>query len=296
MRTMSIENHVLIVGLALLLYVAAVFNGLPLRPQMWLYPLVRKAAQSKLDYQTRTMPALETEHFRIKYTPADAESVPMVAEASEQAYQSVTALMGYRPQDKIIIVIQPSREELRRVFGWTGTETAMGVYWGGSIQLLSPRLWMTGKTTADFVQSGPMVHEFTHLVLDYMTNGNYSRWFTEGLAQYMEYQVNGYEWRQASNMLNQELYSMPELEGNFDGLQNQSLAYRESFMAVRYIAEVYGNDKLQQVIVDLTKGQSVAKAIQTATGLTYADFVLRWPAWAVVQDAQKKLPNIGMAI
>jgi hypothetical protein len=293
---MSIENHVLIAGLVLLLYVVSVFNGMPLRPQMWLYPLVRKAAQSKLEYQTRAMPVWETEHFRIKYTPLDADIVPMVAEASEEAYSSVTALMGYSPKDKIIIVIQPTREELRKVFGWEGTETAMGVYWGGSIQLLSPRLWMAGQTTADFIQSGPMVHEFTHLVLDYMTNGNYSRWFTEGLAQYMEYRVNGYEWRQASNKLSQQLYSMNELEGDFDRLPNQSLAYRESFMAVRYIAEVYGEDKLQQAILSLTKGQSMTKAIQTVTGLNYAEFVLRWPAWAVVQDAQQKLPNIGLAI
>lgn len=295
MRTMAIQNHVLLIGLFALFYVVAVFTELPLRPQMWLYPLVRKAAQAKLDYQTRTMPVYETEHFRIKYTSADAEVVSMVAEASEQAYESVTEFMGYRPQDKIIIVIQPGREELRQVFGWTGTETAMGVYWGGSIQLLSPRQWMKGESAADFMHSGPMVHEFTHLVFDYMTNGNYPRWFTEGLAQYVEYRVNGYEWRQTSNTLNQALYSMPELEGNFDGLTNQSLAYRESFMAVRYIAEVYGTDKLQQVIVGLKQGKSMENAVRTATGLKYADFVTHWPAWAVARDSQPT-PNFGLVI
>jgi hypothetical protein len=293
---MSVEHPVLIVGLVLLLYMMAVLNGLPLRPQMWLYPLIRKAAQAKLDYQTRAMPVQETEHFRIKYTQADTEYVPMIAEASEEAYSAVVALMGFSPQDKIIIVVQPTREELRRNFGWTGSESAMGVYWGGSIQLLSPRQWMDGQSVAHFKQSGPMVHEFTHLVLDYLANGNYSRWFTEGLAQYAEYRINGYEWRQPSNKLEQHLYSMAELDGNFDELANQSLAYRESFMAVRYIAEVYGEDKLQQIILALVKGQDMGKAIKTATGLGYTDFVLRWPAWAVMQEKQDKLPNMGLAI
>lgn len=296
MRTMSIEHPVLIVGLVLLCYVAIVFAGLPYRPQMWLYPLVRKAAQSKLDFETRTMLVWETEHFRIKYTSADTEYVEMVAEASEEAYKSVAGLLGFSPKDKVIVVIQPTREELRRNFGWTGSESAMGVYWGGSIQLLSPHEWMYGKTAADFKTNGPMVHEFTHLVLDYMANGNYDRWFTEGLAQYAEYRVNGYEWRQSSNKLDQQLYSMAELEKNFDGLSNQSLAYRESFMAVRYIAEVYGEDKLKEVITSLTKGQSLSRAIEGATGLGFTDFVVRWPVWAVMQDKEQKLPHMGLAM
>ena len=44
----------------------------------------------------------------------------------------------------------------------------------------------------DYFKEGPMVHEYTHLVVDELTGGNYSRWFTEGVAQYVEQQVTGY--------------------------------------------------------------------------------------------------------
>ena len=52
---------------------------------------------------------------------------------------------------------------------------------------------------------------------------------------------------------------MSELDGNFDDLPNQALAYRESLAAVRYIADVYGEAKLQQVIEALQAGQSISK-------------------------------------
>lgn len=50
------------------------------------------------------------------------------------------------------------------------------------------------------------------------------RWFTEGLAQRIEYQVSGYLWIEQDSTLRQKLYSLDELEKRFDRLSNQPLA------------------------------------------------------------------------
>jgi len=254
---------------------------LPLRPQQLLYTLVRQAMVVKINFETREMAVAETPHFIIKYTPMDEPVVDMVAQAAEAAYTPVTQALGYVPKQKTLVLIYPDKSQLRQAFGWSGDQNAMGVYWGGVIQILSPRLWLqSGNDVAEFIHAGPMVHEFTHLVLDHVTGGNYSRWFTEGLAQFAEYQINGYEWITPANRLTGEIYTMAELDRDFDNLPNQALAYRESLAAVRYIAEVYGQDKLQQVISLLSSGNTMPAAIKQATGVDYQTFGRAWQEWA----------------
>lgn len=282
MRSITIHDTSMLIVIIGLLFIVLLCLNAPLRPQMWIYPLVRQAAQFKVNYETGYMSVYETEHFRIKYTQSDADTIGMIAEAAEAAYTPVTRELGYAPQDKTLILVQPDRNELRQAFGWSGNESAMGVYWGGVIQLLSPHAWLnTGATVQEFIHSGPMVHEYTHLVFDHLTNGNYPRWFTEGLAQYVEYRVNDYEWQTATNQLDGKLYTMAELNGDFDNLPNQSLAYRQSLAAVRYIAEVYGDDALREIIDGLKAGQNMDKVIQKSLGLDSIAFARSWQQWAV---------------
>jgi hypothetical protein len=265
---------------AVLAVAALVFFLAPVKPRMLVYPLVRQAAQAKLNYETRQMAVYETDHFLIKYSSADERVVPMVAQAAEAAYAPVTAALGYAPGGKTLVVIYPDRSALNKNFGWAGNQSAMGVYWGGVIELLSPQAWLKSGTADEFTRSGPMVHEYTHLVFDHMSRGNYPRWFTEGLAQYFEYKINGYEWRTADNSLLGRLYTQAELERDFDSLANQSLAYRESLAAVRYIADVYGDDKLRQVIAALAAGRSMEEAVGSSLGIDYGTFAAEWPKWA----------------
>lgn len=280
MRTITVNSTNLLLAISGLLFIF-LLTTTPLKAQMLMYPLVRQGVQMKADYESRQMAVRETEHFRIKYTPEDEDTIPMIAQAAEAAYVPVTQQFNYAPPGKTLILVQPNKAELRKAFGWSGNESAMGVYWGGIIQLLSPHVWLnTGASVEEFIHSGPLVHEYTHLVFDYMTNGNYPRWFTEGLAQYEEYRVNHYEWKTKTNTLDGELYTMAELDKDFDNLPDDSLAYRESLAAIRYIAEVHGSDKLQEVIQGLKAGENIERALQHSTGLDYTTFEHSWQKWA----------------
>lgn len=282
MRTTMIENTTILLVISCLALLFTLSLVIPIKPRMWVYPIVRYMAEVKVDFESRQMAVYETEHFRIKYTQTDADTVTMIAEAAEAAYQPVTRELNYTPHGKTLIVVQPTKSELRQAFGWAGNESAMGVYWGGVIQLLSPHAWLSsGESVEEFIHSGPMVHEYTHLVFDYFTNGNYPRWFTEGLAQYIEYRVNDYEWLTSVNHLDGKLYTMAELEEDFDQLPNQSLAYRQSLAIIRYIREVYGEDVLQEIIMDLKKGQSLETAMEKRIGISTSALESSWQEWAV---------------
>ena len=281
MRKMAAMETTVIIGVLL---AALVFLQMPLRASSWLYPVMRQVFQAKLNYDTRDMLRYETEHFIVKYEEADAGVVEMVARAAEEAYLPVTDHLGYTPKDKGLLIIYPDKSHLNQVFGWTSGESAMGVYYGGAIQVLSPRAWLRdGEAEREFIRTGPVLHEYTHLVFDYMTNGNYSRWFTEGLAQYMEYKINGYEWLTKDNKLDGRLYSMAEMEDHFDGLDNKALAYRQSLAAVRYIAETKGEDTLRNIITGLARGVSLQQAIAANMGMSYEEYDQAWRNWAVRQ-------------
>lgn len=264
------------------LIVACLFlSMIPGNPQMWLYPLVRQAMQLRIDYQTKDMLAAETPHFIIKYTEKDADMIQMVAEAAEAAYEPVTAALNYKPGGKALILVYSDRQAMKKAYGWAGDASAMGFYWGGVIQILSPKAWMkNSQSTAEFIATGPIAHEYTHLVLDHLARGNYTRWFTEGLAQYVEYKANGYEWVTVDNRLTGTLYTMSQMDADFDGLPNQALAYRQSLAAVRYIAEVHGDAKLNQVLNYLKAGTKVDSAIEKTLGMDYATYETMVNLWA----------------
>ncbi len=65
-----------------------------------------------------------------------------------------------------------------------------GSIWAGLIRVLSPRAWMGDTPVSQqqqvFQSQGPVADEYTHLLVDYKTGGNYTLWLTEGLAQYAE--------------------------------------------------------------------------------------------------------------
>ncbi len=282
MRPVTVADTPGIMGLLAVILALLFFMQFPMKPRIWVYPLVRQAAMAKLDYETSAMQEYSTEHFLIKYTAADTDQVALVAAAAEAAYQPVTDIMDYQPGKKAVIYIYPDRQQMRKAIGWSGDESAMGVYYSGVIQILSPKAWLKDGDTVDtFIHSGPVAHEFTHLLLDYQTNGNYSRWFTEGLAQYSEYKVNDYEWITPTNHLTGTLYTLADMDAHFDDLPNQALAYRESLAAVRFIADNFGEEKLRQIDHQLAQGRTLQSAVSVVLGLDYAQYEQNWQQWAI---------------
>lgn len=269
------------------LFILTMWLRTPYLPKLWIYPTVRDLTKASVLYRMDNLSVQESKHFIIKYQPQDASSVQMILDAAEAAYEPVTTSLGFTPAGKATIVVIASKEDMQQDFGWSGGQSAVGVYWSGLIEVLSPKAWLYGEDAAaqkrQFVKNGPVTHEFTHLVVDAAARGNYPRWFTEGIAQYQEYRLNGYEWLTSTNRLDQSLYTMQELERNFDGLDNQSLAYRESFAAVRYMYDIYGEENVRAVLHELNRGKSMRTALKSVLKMDYGQFEQAWQQWARIQ-------------
>lgn len=249
------------------------------------YSIFREIARGQMMLKTKGWGQLEDNLFVVRYQ-GDEKPARLVLDTARLYHQRICSDLDYLPKQKIPVVVYSSREELNASFGWPASENAMGVYWGGVIRVLAPEVWISDPdpevVEQIFRQAGPMAHEMTHLVLDYVARGNYPRWFTEGLAQYQEYKMTGFvlNWQEAD--WDQGLYSLQGMDHNFDALPNQTLAYRQSLSAVEYIVAVYGEAGLNNIIGSLAQGFNFAQALERALGLDLETFEEAWRQWLAV--------------
>ena len=130
-----------------------------------------------------------------------------------------------------------------------------------------------------FSQQAPLVHEYTHFVLDLRTKGNYTRWFSEGLSQLMEYNILGFEWLEAGSSLSDSKYTLDELDRSFDSLPSDALAYRQSLSMITYLESLQGIEGLNELIEQLSKGIPFYRALQQVYGLDRSEFDANWQSW-----------------
>lgn len=253
------------------------------QPREVVYSLYRERGKTKTLTGLEGYQRMESAHFEVLYTEADRDVVGLVLDTAESVFQPVVDFMGFAPSERVPIILYPNRAELRSAFGWGNGESAMGVYWSGTIRLLSPNVWISEQDekvrNRVFRKLNPIAHELTHYLLDYMTNGNYPRWFTEGLAQRVEYQVTGFLWIEPESTLRQDLYSLDNLQNGFDQLRNQPLAYRQSYLLVDYMALTYGEEQLTALLDRLSSGMELGKAVRQTTGLSMGQVHADWLHW-----------------
>jgi hypothetical protein len=270
--------------LALLMLIAAfMFVRFPGTAKGYLYIMFREVVKLSIMVKTSGWETLESDNILVRYRPGEEQNAKLVLETAEHFQEQVMDEYHLKLNKKLPVILYSTREELNASFGWPANESAMGVYWGGTIRVLSPEEWITYDNYQEketvFQSSGPVVHEIMHLVIDYRTKGNYPRWFTEGLAQYEEYRLTGFRFNDPAGDLRQKLYPLERMDRDFDSLPNQSLAYRQSLSAVEYIIEVYGKEKLHTIINDLSRGRSFSDSLQRNLGSGLKEFERDWHDW-----------------
>ncbi|MDA8234366.1 MAG: hypothetical protein M0Z31_06045 [Clostridia bacterium] len=249
----------------------------------YIYSAVREVIKTGTLLKVRNMEKLEGRHFTVYYQAEDKKMAPLVLDTAEKFYQPVVGRLAFTPKAKVPVIIYPTREDLGRTFGWEADESAMGVYWAGVIRVLSPQQWVDADDPEEmghiFETTGPMAHEFTHLVIDYRTRGNYPRWFTEGVAQYEEYLLTKFLFQEPGSSLDQPLYPFAEMDANFDYLPNQGLAYRQSLVAIQYLVEKYGQPKLDEILTNLGRGMSLNRSFKEVIGVNIKGFEKEYYLW-----------------
>jgi hypothetical protein len=236
-----------------------------------------------------------SQHFDLYYTDSDANVATLILETAERVWAPVSAEMVAQPRNRVPLILYPSRDDLRQAFGWGQSESALGVYWQGTIRLLSPNVWLDEMkdqhAVEEFERLNPIAHELTHYILDERTGGNYPRWFTEALAQQVEERVTGYLWLEPNARIRQSLYDYRDLSETFQTLPNQPLAYRQSYLFLRWLAGRSGEATVEQLIQGLAKGRPFPDAFASVYGGPPDQLFGEWQAWALANVADVDEPR-----
>ncbi|KKH64357.1 hypothetical protein DU75_04885, partial [Methanosarcina mazei] len=197
-----------------------------------LYPNIKNIEKNRILRNVDNYNTINTQHFIIKYKDGDHGAAQLTASISEEYYDEVCEMYGYEPKDRVNIIIYDDKETLLKNTRLNKSASPIGIYYSGVINILSPKIWIHDNSNFNktYEVNGPVVHEFAHLIIDEMTNGNYPMWLTEGMALYTESKTTGFEW--PSNNLSYEEVSIEELNTRFDKI-DQSTAYRRSFEVVK---------------------------------------------------------------
>ncbi|HCJ58734.1 MAG TPA: hypothetical protein DHV55_16285 [Clostridiaceae bacterium] len=194
-------------------------------------------------------------HFILKSRGADEKTVEELGNLLEKSYDLVGKEFNYYPTKNIPVFVYGSMEAFWDYNKALDGETVMGLYNMGVIHLVVPEAF--DLTLEQYETNGPVLHEYTHLVVDELTGGNLETWFTEGLALYQEYNVYGTEWGQF--MDSKDEYSLEDLRGNFMALDSDK-AYRKSFLIMKDIYDRKGNHEVLDLLKELKAGHDFYKA------------------------------------
>lgn len=117
----------------------------------------------------RDWQSLETKNFSLRYTEKDAAAAAWLAAVADRRAAEVAAVLPHTHGEKPWLVLVPDLATQRDIFGWEEGDGALGVYQSRTIVLLSPHAWDWIEEEArpgEFVTKNPLVHEYTHYVLD----------------------------------------------------------------------------------------------------------------------------------
>lgn len=223
--------------------------------------------------------------FVVLYPAGQASAARVVLDELLRDYPAEAGSLGARLPGALYVVLYPSMAALDRTAGLSPAQDDIGLYVAGTIRLAAPTSWIRVRPWEPvFARQGPVAHELAHALLDAAAHGNYPAWFNEGVAQYEDWRLTGFQWLTPSNRLDGPLYSITQLTDDFYRLPDQSRAYREALALVQYLADREGPAGLRTLVATLGRGVPFDQALERVYGLSPAALYRTWRGALAARD------------
>lgn len=225
------------------------------------YTALKAFAQVTTNNTMSEFMTYETEHFILKYDSSEENIIRRVGLLFENSYKSLIEDYEYSSTKKQLVFVYKDLDTLWKYQKIVDGQSVIGLYNMGIIHILSPNVYKhRNQDYLDFFEkNGPVLHEYTHKIIDDLSGGNIELWLTEGLALYEEYKRMGVEW--AKDFEYKEYYSSNKLRRNFMEL-DETQAYKQSFDIVKALIDTKGRENILQVFYLLKLGYTMDMAFE----------------------------------
>jgi len=209
-------------------------------------------------------------HFEISYDPAiPARVVRQVRTILERAYVEIGRHFGVvnRPPAPVQVIIYD-----RKGFA---DATLVGNHVGGlydgkiRIPLMDPE----GRILDEQTLRERLYHEYTHVIVKFLTGTNTPWWLNEGLAETFSREIGPERAALIERVVAEKLlFPLADLEGNqlarLDGASLQ-LAYAQSHVVVHHLWNRFGQRRLADLMANLAEGMGAEDALYRNYKRTY---------------------------
>ena len=218
--------------------------------------------RSSADVNWRTT---RTQHFIIYYSAGDASMAQRAGDVAETWYATLSNRLEFDPRGTTPIYLYPDRQSFADATGYKPGESVTGV------AHISTRLVRVDASGAFSDVEHIIPHELVHIFVSRMLRGSVVRlplWMHEGLAKYLAHDWSGPDAELLADAASGgEILPLRQLSREFPADEHaRSVAYVQSYSAVRYIAEKYGFQALLDILVEMPKQPTFDKAFFYSVG------------------------------
>ncbi len=249
-----------------------------------------------------------TEHFDIHYYPSAAKLVPIMAAIAEDAYDKHSDDLQHELEGRTPFILYKSHKDFQET-NVILQELHEGI--GGFAELFKHRIVIpfTGSLEAfREVIYHELIHIFQYDILYQKPHASiysgeflYSPpiWFIEGMADYFAEDndaIGEMVLRDAS--INNNFLPLTELQ-NFNRLSSPYIGYKIGQIAVAYLVETYGREKIAEILQGLrqSRTKNLDHVFKNVLGVGLKEFdigfsqMVRKRYWPLIED--KELPYIA---
>ncbi len=214
--------------------------------------------------------------FTLYFQETDSKNAENILNTLNENYPILSQQLGIELQDTVFIFISPTKKSFRQFVGKTFPEWSDGVASPSrnSIILKSPRLQPDYPDNSKIV-----IHELTHILVDKITKGTpIPRWLNEGLSVY----YSGEKGFASSSLVSKALISKSVIPlSDIDRvlrfhLEKAQLAYQESYLAVRYLFNEYGEAEVREILNLVGNGLNLNDAFIRVIDTDLWEFETEW--------------------
>ena len=248
-----------------------------------------------------------TEHFDIHYYPSEAKLVPIMAAIAEEAYEKHSEDFEHELRDRTPLILYKSHKDFQET-NIILQELHEGI--GGFAELFKHRIVIPFTGSLEAFRE-VIFHELIHIFqYDIIYQKPHARiysgeflysppiWFIEGMADYFaeDNDAIGEMVIRDASMTN-NVVPLPQLH-NFNRLSSPFIGYKLGQLAVAYLTETYGREKIAEILQGLRQSRTkdINHVFKEVLGVELEEFDKAWRQtvrkryWPLIEH--RELPDL----